>query len=75
MLQTCTQHDLIRFIYQETSQAENAVIKDVLSADFAFREAYDEMLQAYHQLPNVAFRPAKQSINNILAYSAATANR
>jgi hypothetical protein len=75
MLQTCTPNDLMRFMYHETNQAESALINEVILTNYAAREAYDELHQAYRQLPKVSFWPSRKSINSILAYSAETAKR
>ena len=69
MTQKFTQNDLIRFIYKETSVRENLAIQEALNNDFDLFVEYQELYQAYLQLPKVTFDPSKAAIQNILQYS------
>jgi hypothetical protein len=72
MLQTCTCNDLLRYIYRETTHAEEVMLKESLKEDFFLREVFQELYQGYKQLPKALFRPSSTTINNIRAYSKST---
>jgi hypothetical protein len=69
MLQTCTSNDLLRYIYHETTHAEEVMLKEALEEDYFLREVFDELHQGYKQLPKALFSPSRTSIHNILSYS------
>ena len=69
MTQKFTQNDLIRFIYKETSVRETLAIQEALNSDFDLFVEYQELYQAYQQLPKVTFSPSKSTIQDILQYS------
>ncbi len=73
MKQKFTPNDLIRFIYKETSTAENLGIKEALSGDINLSEEYNALMGSYTQLPKAKFDPSKNTIQNILRYSENTA--
>lgn len=64
-----TSNDLVQFIYQELSTAENVAIKDAIASDVMLREAYQELSAAHSVLPKAKFSPSRSAIQNILKYS------
>lgn len=72
MLQTCTRNDLLRYIYHETTHAEEVMVREALQDDYFLREVFDELYQGYKQLPKALFSPSRTSIHNILSYSSRT---
>ena len=68
-----TLNHLIKFIYKETSTAENIAISQALKNDWELNESYQELKKSFDQLPKVTFSPSPDSIQNILRYSKETA--
>ena len=73
MKHTCTQNQLLRYVYNETTTAETNAIAEALNEDRALFEAYEDLLHAKDQFPQIAFNPSASSIQNILNYSERTA--
>jgi len=69
MIQTFTQHDVIRYVYQETTKAEDLLIQDGLVHDSEMLEFYLDMLDVKAGLDKSYRQPSENSIDNILAYS------
>ena len=69
MIQTFTQHDVIRYVYQETTEEENNLIQDGLIHDSEMLEFYLDMLDVHAGLNRSYQQPSERSINNVLAYS------
>ncbi|MEA5259756.1 hypothetical protein VB264_18310 [Arcicella aquatica] len=69
MIQTFTQHDVIRYVYQETTEEENLMIQDGLVHDNEMLEFYLDMLDVKAGLDKSFQQPSERSIDNILAYS------
>ncbi len=69
MKQTFTPDKLIQFLYKETSLTESLAIAEELERDLLLLEEYEELLEAYHELPPVQFSPSPQSISRIMMYS------
>lgn len=64
-----TQEDLIRYIYNETSEQKSASIKVALQTDWNLRESYENLLNSYKNLNSIHFSPRPQSVDNILKYA------
>ena len=73
MEQKITKNDLIRYIYKETSISETLAINEALRSRVELHVKYQELLQAYQQLPKAKFSPSASAIQNILRYSQLTA--
>jgi cAMP phosphodiesterase len=69
MIQTFTQHDVIRYVYQETTEAEDLLIQDGFVHDSEMLEFYLDMLDVKAGLDKSYRQPSERSIDNILAYS------
>ena len=69
MIQTFTQHDVIRYVYQETTEIEDILIQDGFVHDPEMLEFYLDMLDVKAGLDKSYCQPSDRSINNILAYS------
>lgn len=64
-----TQEDLIRYIYNETSEQKSASIKVALQTDWNLRESYENLLNSNKNLNSIHFSPRPQSVDNILKYA------
>ncbi|MDH3648645.1 MAG: hypothetical protein OEQ53_03125 [Saprospiraceae bacterium] len=69
MTQNCTQHDLVRLLYQELATLDRLALLEELESDWDLKEDYLELVYAAKQLPKVQFSPSKSSIANILRHS------
>jgi cAMP phosphodiesterase len=69
MIQTFTQHDVIRYVYQETTEVEDILIQDGFVHDPEMLEFYLDMLNVKAGLDKSYRQPSERSIDNILAYS------
>ncbi len=69
MIQIFTQHDVIRYVYQETTEAEDILIQDGFVHDPEMLEFYLDMLDVKAGLDKSYRQPSERSIDNILAYS------
>lgn len=69
MDQTFTRDMLIKYLYQETSAAESLVIHEALQDNILLREEYQDLRNAYDQLPKVKFNAKASTLQNILQYS------
>jgi hypothetical protein len=69
MIQTFTQHDVIRYVYQETTEEENLLIQDGLVHDAEMLEFYLDMLDVQAGLDRSYRQPSERSIDKVLAYS------
>ena len=73
MQQICTNELLIRELYRETSASESIRLREMIASDPVLRENYEELRDAYLELPKVTFSPSNTTIRNILGYSEQTA--
>jgi hypothetical protein len=69
MIQIFTQHDVIRYVYQETTETEDLLIQDGFVHDPEMLEFYLDMLDVKAGLDKSYRQPSERSIDNILAYS------
>ncbi|MCR9249224.1 MAG: hypothetical protein NXI20_02330 [bacterium] len=69
MTKIFTENDLVRFIYEETSEAENNEIRDALMCNPGLQEMYNELKDMKSMLDENLMKPGKQAVNNILNYS------
>lgn len=57
-----TQEDLIRFIYQETSQEENVAILKALEKQYELREELSVLLETMQILNSIQYNPSDSVI-------------
>ena len=69
MIQTFTQHDVIRYVYQETTEIEDLLIQDGFVRDSEMLEFYLDVLDVKVGLDKSYCQPSERSIDNILSYS------
>lgn len=69
MIKTFTQNDVIRYLYKETSDEENAEIESALMCDTELLELYHEMSVIIRQLDKSMKEPDEKIIDHVLAYS------
>ncbi|MFM7485402.1 MAG: hypothetical protein ACKO13_00640 [Cytophagales bacterium] len=69
MIKIFTQNDLIRLLYQETSEEETKEIKKALLCDSELQAQYNELKVSIDALSEVQLQPSFASVLNILSYS------
>lgn len=69
MTKTFTQNDLIRYIYGETSDREEKLIREALLCDDSLQELYKKLRGIIQKLDEVNEEPSEKVIDNILKYS------
>ncbi|MEM9918074.1 MAG: hypothetical protein AAF990_08260 [Bacteroidota bacterium] len=72
MKQEFTPEHLIKFIYKETSLAENVEINEALYNSNGLFESYESLMHCVGKLPKINLSPSARSIQNILSHSANT---
>lgn len=69
MTKTFTQDDVIRYIYEETSEEENREIEQALICDSDLQEVYKELGAVKKHLDQNLKQPSESVIRNIMNYS------
>ncbi len=69
MIQTFTQNDVIRYVYEETTSEENLLIQDALMHDAEMLEFYLDLVEVKLSLDNSYREPSGKTIDSILSYS------
>lgn len=69
MIKTTTQHDVLRYVYNETSSEENTEIEKQIICDDEKSESFFEFTETKRKLEETFFEPSKKSIDAILAFS------
>ena len=69
MIKTFTQNDLIRFIYHETSEAEERELNKALICDSELQGKYKELVAVKSQLDKSQLEPSAVAVQNILGYA------
>jgi hypothetical protein len=69
MIKTFTQDDLVRYLYKETSEAENKEIANALICDTELLDSYNQLRAIKKELDLIMKYPSDRVINNIIEYS------
>jgi peptidyl-tRNA hydrolase len=74
MTQTFTTqlNDVVRYVYNETSKKENAIIEESLARDVHLLDFYLDSLNIKAEMENIIMIPSDLSISKILAFSRKT---
>ena len=64
-----TKNLLVKYLFNEVTQAEKFQVEEALYNNWEFHELYDDLDKAYRTLPKVQFAPKASTIQNILGYS------
>ena len=74
MTKTFTQNDVIRYVYEETSQEENLLIEDALMAETDLMEFFLSSLELRALMDKIERAPRPDTVSAILAYSSVHPN-
>jgi uncharacterized phage-associated protein len=69
MTKTFTYDDVVRYVYEETSDEENYLIEEALVEDSSLLMYYLDIADIKEGLNKVMRSPRQSSINTILTYS------
>jgi hypothetical protein len=72
MIKTFTQTDLIRYLYQETTEEEKTEIDNALICDNELMAVFKELSTMVQELRGSELEPSAATVQNILAYSRST---
>lgn len=65
-----TPEDLVRYLYNETSESKTAAIKIALQTDWNLRESYERLVSSKLDLKKIKLSsPRAESVSNILEYA------
>ena len=64
-----TPEELVRYLYNETSEQKTALIKAALQSDWNLRVAFEKLVSAKQNLQETMFSPRQETINTILEYA------
>jgi hypothetical protein len=64
-----TSEDLVKYLYNETSEQKSATIQAALQTDWSLRELYDQLLTSQSELKKIEFSPRRETVNKILEYA------
>ena len=64
-----TSDDLIKYLYNETSEQKSATIQTALQTDWSLREMYEQLLNSQSELKKIKFSPRRETVNKILEYA------
>jgi hypothetical protein len=69
MIKTFTQTDLIRYLYQETTEKEKREIDNALIRDSELRALFNELCSMKASIDEAHIEPSPATVLNILSYS------
>jgi hypothetical protein len=69
MTKTFTRNDLIRYIYQETTEREKQEIEQELLLNNKLFEEYKNLAEVSMELDRVDLSPSEKTVNRILNFS------
>jgi hypothetical protein len=64
-----TAEDLVRYLYNETSDRKTAAIRAALQTDWNLRESYEKLVTSHKNLNTIKLSPRSESVNKILEYA------
>lgn len=63
-----TPEELVRYLYQETSDKKTAAIRLALETDWNLKETYEKLLSSHKNLNEIRVSPRPKAVNKILEY-------
>lgn len=67
--------DIVQFMYKDTSVEKSIAISTALQSDWSLREKFKVLNESRELLPKVRKSPRPQTIDAIMAYAEARANK
>jgi len=69
MIQLFTPDDVVRYVYEETSENENALMEDALAGDQELLRFYLDTLEMKSLMNKIERAPSNRTVSSILTYS------
>lgn len=69
MIKIFTRNDVMRYVYNETSSAENEEIERALIIDPSLRDFHTEITEVIGELEKLNIKAPERVVQNILSYS------
>jgi hypothetical protein len=69
MIKTFTYDDVVRYLYAETTEQENALIVEALALDDDLMNFYLDSLDLQNEMNRIVKVPSEKSIHKILSYA------
>ena len=71
MTKTCTStlNNVVRYLYNETSDSENELIEFQISKDSAILDFYLDCISLKTEMNDIRLSPSKNIVSNIMMYS------
>lgn len=69
MIKIFTRNDVMRYVYKETSLAENDEIEKALIVDATLKEFQNDLLEIINELEKINIKAPETVVKKILAYS------
>lgn len=69
MIKTSTQNDVIRLLYDETSEEERQALASSLLFDEVLDKTYENYKKLLEQLDHIGVNPSQKTVDAILTYS------
>lgn len=69
MTKIFTRNDVLRYVYNETSEEENIEIEKALLIQIPLRDFYSDMVDVKQQLENMEVEAPQRIVDNVLEYS------
>lgn len=69
MTKTFTQDDVIRYVYEETSEEENLLIEEAMMAEPTLMGFFMDALELRSLMNRIERQPRPSTVEHILAYS------
>lgn len=64
-----TQNDLVRYLYNETSDKKSELIQEALETDMSLRETFNALLLSKKNLEETNLSPRPEAVDKILQYA------
>ncbi|WP_345269812.1 hypothetical protein [Nibrella viscosa] len=69
MIKTFTQDDVIRYVYEETSEEESLLIEDALMSEPDLMAFFLDTLELRSLMNRIERQPRRQTLQNVFDYS------
>lgn len=66
---TLTQNDVVRYLYNETSDEENSLIEEAMIYDHDLMDFYFDCINLKADMNAISMTPSDRAVNRILEYS------
>lgn len=64
-----TPEELVRYLYNETSEQKTTLITAALQTDWNLKETYERLVSSQKDLNKINFSPRRETVNKILDYA------